>query len=208
MSKKNTQVSHNLHGSFISELTRTSRGTSFKRYRKHYFNKITGVDVKPGINLPTVVKEVFLEPSIKIHPEAFAFLFFSGGCSKNLLLFILIQKHDSRTGFYSFNASVVDEFQEFCKNHFGEKYTESTVKQAHRDLVSSNITLNIKTGSYFLNPLLSGGINTSGRRKLINEYTKLLLKKRKDPAFDIYPTYNKTSALNKVKPVWKYIDLK
>lgn len=208
MSKKSTQVSHNVHAGFLADLTSITSGKSSKRYRKHSFKKTTGVSVKADIKLPILKREVFLEPSIKVHPEFLAFLFNIGGCTKNLLLFILVQKHDNRTGHYRFNASVVDEFQEFCTRHFAENYTDSTIKQSHRDLVSSNITLNVKTGTYFLNPLLSGGSNTSGRRKLINDYTKLLSMKGKDPIFGIYPVYKKTVGKKLMQPLWEKIDLK
>lgn len=208
MSKTNPQVSHKVHSSFLSELTSTTVGKSARRYRKLPFKKMTGVAIKPGFNVASFQREVVLEPSIKIHPEGFAFLFCVGGCSKNLLLFILLHKHDIQTGLYKFNTSVVDEFQNFSLKYFSENYTDSTIKQAHRDLVTSNITLNVKRGTYFLNPLLSGGKNSSGRRNLVNEYTRILVTHRKQFDKDFYPLYKKVSVKATMKPVKKIIDIK
>lgn len=197
-----------LHRLLTTTLSSSVNGRSDKRHRKLSSNRVVGVTAKAGVNYPEFLNQTLLEPSIKLHPEAIAFLFFTGGCSKNLLLYILLERHDCHTGLYKFNASVRDDFQKFCMKHFEEDYTESTIIQAHRNLVTSNITLNVKTGTYFLNPLLSGGSNTAGRRSLINEYSKLLSAKGKDAVYGIYPLYEKTTGKKQAQSLPKKIDVR
>jgi hypothetical protein len=190
--KKKKNISE-IHASFLSELSKSVSGKGSAKYKKHSFEKTIGISKKPGLNFPIKSKENFLKPGIKIQPEAFSFLFFLGGCSKNLLLYILVQMHDDRTGHYSFTISNINDFINFCSNHFEVSYSIDTVKQEHRKLVKSNVTLNVNRGTYFLNPLIAGGNNEAERRSLIREYTDLLRRKKKDPVAGIYPTYEKIS---------------
>lgn len=182
-------VTSKSHADFVSEISQSIGGRSSTKYKKYIFNKRIGVKITPGLNLPVTRKESFLKPYLKIQPEILSFLFSVGGCPKNLLLYILVQEHDQKTGYYSFNASIIDDFRDFCLRFFATSYSVNTVKQAHRALVGKKITLNVKVGTYFLNPLISGGSNDTERRELINTYTSLLKIKGKDPATGIYPVY-------------------
>lgn len=193
MSVKKKKDTCKIHSSFLSELSKSVSGRASARYKKITFLKTIAVKRKSGVNFPDLSKESFLRPSIKIQPEALSFLFFLGGCSKNLLLYILVQIHDEKTGYYSFNISIINDFINFCSKHFEVSYSADTVKQEHRKLVKSNATMNVKVGTYFLNPLIVGGSNEAERRSLIREYTDLLRRKKKDPVAGIYPTYEKAS---------------
>ena len=193
MSVKKKKDTCKIHSSFLSELSKSVSGRASARYKKITFLKTIAVKRKSGVNFPDLSKESFLRPSIKIQPEALSFLFFLGGCSKNLLLYILVQIHDEKTGYYSFNISIINDFINFCSKHFEVSYSADTVKQEHRKLVKSNATMNVKVGTYFLNPLIVGGSNEAKRRSLIREYTDLLRRKKKDPVAGIYPTYEKIS---------------
>ena len=95
------------------------------------------------------------------------------------------------TGEYQYNAMIRDKFKAYAEKFFGEKYKPSTIDQAHRDLVSANVVLNIATHLYIMNPLFAGRGNDMGRRTISKRYTELLKSKSKDPIISIYPNYFK-----------------
>ncbi len=184
----NSSKEGNHHNTFIRSITQRVSGVSL-RFRKRRFKRSIGIEATPDMNHVVAQNEIFLEPGLKLHPEACAFLFRINGCSKNLFLFLVLKKLDFATGQYFFNHNVINEFQEFVTDFFGIHYTSSTIGQAHRNLVKANITCNLKTGLYFMNPLVAGGRHTDGRRGLVNAYTKLLSSKPSKSAEDIYPIY-------------------
>lgn len=80
-----------------------------------------------------------------LFPEALPFLFTLDGCAKRLFLYLLFVHLDKSTGEIRFNASVIDEFESFCKL-FGETFKRDTIKQAIKDLRERNIILNVRKG--------------------------------------------------------------
>ena len=137
------------------------------------------------------IADGYIVPSLKLHPESAAFLFFIDGCAKNLLLYIIIHELNIISNKYRFNEHVKDNFSSYCKEIFGNAYTDTTIMQAHRDLVKRRITLNVSRGQYFLNPLVAGGKSESDRRINIREYSKLLISKKMDTLNELYPIYNR-----------------
>jgi hypothetical protein len=168
---------------------------SHPRYTRNRFENIKGWETRGGVTLPTrSTVESFLSPSLPLHPESAAYLFHINGCSKNLLLYIIIYQQDRLTGMYTFNVYVREQFQEYCLSQFGQTYSDSTITQAHRDLTDHNICQNVKSKQYFINPMLAGGKTIDERRQLIRSYTALLLKKGKDPDSYLYPSYHPKGA--------------
>jgi|688.fasta_scaffold305102_2 hypothetical protein len=145
------------------------------------------------ISIINVDDRMLYSTSTLIHPEGVAFLFHLDGCSKNLLLYLILNKVDLKTCKYGFNQHVVDEFREYASTFFYTEYKNETIKQAHRNLVERNITSNEIRGVYFINPLITGGRSEADRRILLTEYSKHLINKTGvDPKEDIYPIYYKS----------------
>ena len=105
------------------------------------------------------------------------------------MFYLLLREFNYKTGEYSFNRLTIAQFIDYCDQVYGDKYSVSTVKQAHQELVEKNITLNISRGSYFLNPLIAGGKGRReySRRMLLRAYSLLLIKKNRNPETDLYP---------------------
>jgi hypothetical protein len=137
------------------------------------------------------VDDRFVTPTLKLHPESAAFLFHLNGCAKNLAFYIIMFELNHNTGEYYFNVLVNQKFKSYAENFFGEKYKLETISQAHRDLVSANLVLNISTHLYLMNPFFAGGGSDAGRTILSKKYTELLKYKSKDPLMGIYPKYFK-----------------
>lgn len=184
------KVTESPHYNFLKTITAIDR----KRFwYKKYLRPVgkTAPDDTGYVDLISV-EDGYLGPALKLHPEAAAFLFFINGCAKNLLFFILMQRVKEETGLYYFNPMVIDIFKKYAEQLFQTKYTTSTIKQAHRDLVDRKITCNVKRWEYFLNPLIAGSKNESNRRDLIKKYSNLLKEKRKNAFLDLYPVYSNT----------------
>ena len=97
---------------------------------------------------------------------------------------------DPGTGKFKFNDHVIDLFKDFCAI-FSDSYQEAVIKQALRTLVELNLIMNFKRGNYVVNPLISGGKRLDNKRGLINDYSNLLIKKKRDTVLDYFPIYSK-----------------
>lgn len=164
-------------------------GQSKKSIRKQKFNRIVGVTNESNYEyINTInISEEYTTPIIKLNNEAIPFLFHLNGCAKNLLLFIITCILDGDTGCYRANAYVFKIFIEYAHDIFGEVYKLDTVKQCHRELVEKNITCNVSTGIYNINPLIVSMGNDAKKRQMFKDYTELLIRKKKDPVMNFYP---------------------
>jgi hypothetical protein len=179
------------HIKFVDFMSKPSSKGEWVRFKKSRYQRTIGVIKSGGINSLVTSDEILLDPPLKLHAEAISFLFHINGCPKNLLLFIVARKLDPHTGRYSLNNLTIQEFISYAKNFFCTTYTVNTVRQAHRELINSNVCINVKQGEYFLNPKLAGGKGIDGRRVLEKEYTELLKNKNLNHLESLYAVYSK-----------------
>jgi hypothetical protein len=173
--------------------TTTQFGTNLK---KNKFNRVIGLkDEKhiDGLKITSTinVSEEYLTPVIKLNNEALPFLFHINGCAKNLLFFVITHLLNGETGDYKVNTYIFKLFMEYANDFFGEKYKPDTIKQCHRELVEKNISCNVSTGIYKINPLIVSLGGDTRKRQLFSDYTELLKSKGKDPVKDFYPKFKK-----------------
>jgi hypothetical protein len=127
---------------------------------------------------------------LDLTPEAFQFIFFLEGCPKKLLLFILLEDFDESTCEYSWNATRIENFKEFCRLiDSSSNYTDKVIKNAHRTLVTQNVTMCLARQQYMLNPLLVSSRSRASKSELIGKYSTLLIDFGLDTIARYYPKY-------------------
>jgi hypothetical protein len=134
-----------------------------------------------------LAEERFSNSAIQLFPESAEYLFPIEGIAKKLFFFLLVHYVHPRTNVFLFNVQVASDFNAYNALLGGKKISDSNLSQGLRKLVKGNIIQNIERGKYMLNPVIAGGMSVNGRRTLIQEYSQLLIMKRKDPIMDFYP---------------------
>jgi len=124
-----------------------------------------------------------------IFPEFLEYCFGLEGCSKKLLLYLIFHHVDLVSCEYAFNDQTIYDFKLYCSIAASDSkpYTTTAVKAALRTLVKSNVSICVKRRKYMLNPMIMGGMSSSHRRSLINDYSFKLFMKRKDVSTLFYP---------------------
>ena len=183
----NQQVRLKAHRTFMSFTTHPNRKNKYVVVKNRSFYTTTD---KQGIITPNRFDDRVLSSRVKpnLSGEGIAFLVHVGGCSKNLLLFMIQYLVDPENSSFYFNKHVRMQFQEFCTT-VGVSHSNDSVTQSLKDLSSNNIILNEQHGKYMINPLIIHCSNDKARSLCISRYSGLLLKKGKDPVLDFYPRY-------------------
>ena len=79
----------------------------------------------------------------------------------------------------------------FCETTELEVPTIGVVKETIKRLAAKKVITNVKRRLYMLNPILVAGVNVEKKNKMLNEYSKYALKKKKDTHDELFPTiYN------------------
>jgi hypothetical protein len=187
-------ITSTYHYRFIRYVTQNAIASLGRKFRMHKYLRPLRIE-KVDDEFTNIVNadDRLITPTIKLHPESVAFLFHLNGCAKNLAFYIVMLELNHNTGEYYFNALIKERFKAYAESLFGEKYKPDTINQAHRDLVNSNLVLNISTHLYLVNPLFAGGGSDAGRILLTKKYTELLKLKSKDALTGIYPKYFKNN---------------
>ena len=134
-------------------------------------------------------KEYVSDTGRKIYPEFIEYCYLLEGCQKKLLFYLIFHHVESKTGEFIFNDQIIAEFRNYNEiiTNGGKNNSTGVVKSACRKLVKSNIIVNINRGKYMLNPMIMSGSNAYQRRSLMNTYTGMLLKKKKDSSNNFFP---------------------
>jgi hypothetical protein len=132
------------------------------------------------------------QSKVSLHPEFVAYAFHLYGLSRKLFLYIVFYELNNDTGQFKIDLSMRNRFREFCLL-FGEAdESDTSILQASRSLIRKNTMSIIEDEEYMLNPLIAGGSNENKRRRLIDNYCKLLKNKGLDTSTHFYPRYQLT----------------
>lgn len=129
--------------------------------------------------------------SIRLSLESLCFLVHLNGHNKNLLLFLMTFQTNSENLLINWDSSIINQYMKFCETTELEIPTIGVVKETIKKLAAKKVITNVKKRLYMLNPILVSGINVEKKNKLLNEYSKYALKKKKDTHEELFPTiYN------------------
>jgi hypothetical protein len=132
------------------------------------------------------------QSKISLHPEFVAYAFHLYGLSRKLFMYIIFYELDNDSCKITIDKTAMHRFREFCFLFGEEEESDKTIQQAIRSLIRKNIMIALNSGGYMLNPLIAGGSNENKRRKLIDTYSELLVRKGLDTSVHFYPRYQLT----------------
>jgi len=183
----NQQVRLKAHRTYLSFTTHANSTNKYVVVKDRSFYATTD---KQGIVTPKRFDDRVLSSRVKpnLSGEGIAFMVHLGGCSKNLLLFIVQYLVDADNSSFYFNKHVRMQFQKFC-TLLGISHTDKSITQSLKDLSKKNVIQNEKNGKYMINPLIIHCSSDKARSLCISRYSGLLLNKGKDPVLDFYPRY-------------------
>jgi hypothetical protein len=142
------------------------------------------------VKLPETTKEKISANGIIFYPEFVEYTFHLDGVPRQLLLFLIFHQMNLNHNRFLYNQEVIADFRNYCRLAGGKQPSLETIHKALRKLVAGNMIQNIRKGQYMLNPLLAAGGGISKRKALIQDYSRLLVEKGKDPAAQFYPAFD------------------
>jgi hypothetical protein len=129
--------------------------------------------------------------SIRLSLESLCFLVHLNGHNKNLLLFLITFQTNSESLLINWDSTIINQYMKFCETTELEVPTIGVVKETIKRLAAKKVITNVKRRLYMLNPILVAGVNVEKKNKMLNEYSKYALKKKKDTHDELFPTiYN------------------
>ena len=126
--------------------------------------------------------------SIKLSLESLCFLVHLNGHNKNLLFFLMFFQTNTESLHINWDSAIINEYLKFCETTELDVPTIGVVKETIKKLAAKKLITNIKRRLYMLNPILITSINSDHKNKLLNEYSKYALKKKKDTHDELFPT--------------------
>ena len=184
---------NNLH-EFQSKLYLNHKGT---KYDNLISTKFTKYDVvvshknESGIIKPEYENLTLSSKNISLSTESLCFFVHLNGHNKNLLLFLISFHANKETLIFNWDSSVINEYFNFCETLELEVPTLKVVLETIKKLASKKVITNVSRRVYMLNPILIGGIKENEKKKLLNNYSKYALLKKKVTHDELYPTiYN------------------